>query len=115
MVLLDADALGAVERREQLRQPVGDAGAVERAVETGRRGGDAVAVERGRDQRAGSAALDGDTEEALHLQAPEAREIGDRGILGGEDGIEASLLEKPVEGGNAGIVRHSGVHPILAP
>ena len=106
VVLLDADPLGAVERREQLGQAVGDAGAVERLVQGGRRGGDALAVERRRDQRALAAALDGDAEEALELQAPEARQIGDRGVFGGEDGVETRLLEQPVEGGDTGIKRH---------
>ena len=107
VVLLDADALGAVERREQLGQAVGDAGAVERLVQA--RSARVATLSRssdGRDQRAVAAALDGDAEEALQLQAPEARQVGDRGVLGGEDGVETRLLEQPVEGGDTGIKRH---------
>ena len=93
VVLLDPDPLGTVERLVQRRQPVVGRGVVERLLQPGRRGGDALAIERGRDQRARAAALDGDAEEALQLQAPEAGEVGDRGVLGGEDGVQARLLE----------------------
>ena len=104
VVLLDADALRAVQGREQLGQPVGLRRVVERLAERRGRRFHAVAIERRRDQRTATTAPHRDAEEALELQPPEAGEVRDRGVLGGEDGVEAGVLQQAVERGNPGIV-----------
>ena len=68
----------------------------------------------GRDQRARAAAAERDAEEALELQAPEARQVGDRGVFGGEDGIQSVFLQQPVEGVYSGVVRHRHAPYLLA-
>ena len=116
VVLLDADPPGAVEHPPHLGQPVRLAGWIQDALKAGRRHADPLAVERRRDQRARTAAPHRHAEEPLELQAPEAGQVGDRGVLGGEHGVEAGLLEETVERDDAGVGAGGHArHPIRPP